>query len=162
MTLKTLKYYTNQGWKTLYNDVLSYLFNNALLRGNNLSDLVDKEAARESLELTGDNNHTHYHDDHYLPIIQSIEDKVDQKLDEFRIELDEKDILSNFEGDITNISNMKNGWYKWTGTIDGITGVWIIAKIFTLYTVTSVNDPRIVLSSNDLTTWYSPYGYWHA
>jgi hypothetical protein len=43
-----------------------------LLKSNNLSEIEDKAKARENLELTGDNNTTHYHDSHYLPLINSM------------------------------------------------------------------------------------------
>ena len=137
MKIKALKYYTSEGWKSLYSDIVSFLSNNALLRTNNLSDLIDKDAARENLELTGDNNNTHYHDSHYLPMFQALEDKVDQKIEDFENELNNKDNLVDYS-------------------------VWIIQKMSSLYIATSINDPRIVLNSNNLTTWYSPYGYWHA
>ena len=77
-------------------------------------------------------------------------------------ELNNKDNLVDYSGDIINLEDQKNGWYKWTGTIDSIYSVWIIQKMSSLYIATSINDPRIVLNSNNLTTWYSPYGYWHA
>lgn len=162
MKIKALKYYTSEGWKSLYSDIVSFLSNNALLRTNNLSDLIDKDAARENLELTGNNNNTHYHDSHYLPMFQALEDKVDQKIEDFENELNNKDNLVDYSGDIINLEDQKNGWYKWTGTIDSVYSVWIIQKMSSLYIATSINDPRIVLNSNNLTTWYSPYGYWHA
>ena len=79
----------------------------------------------------------------------------------------------NLEGHITNLklrivspltslSSANNGWFKFTGTIDGVNGNWIIFKADTLYQATNIEDPRIVLNSNNLTTWYSPYAYWHA
>ena len=63
---------------------------------------------------------------------------------------------------LQNFVNLKNGWYKWTGIIDSINATWIIVKTDSLYTATNMEDPRIVLRSNDLTTWSSPYAYWHA
>ena len=63
---------------------------------------------------------------------------------------------------LTNLSSANNGWFKFTGTIDGVNGNWIIFKADTLYQATNIEDPRIVLNSNNLTTWYSPYAYWHA
>lgn len=63
---------------------------------------------------------------------------------------------------LTNLSSANNGWFKFTGTIDGVDGNWIIFKADTLYQATNIEDPRIVLNSNNLTAWYSPYAYWHA
>ena len=76
--------------------------------------------------------------------------------------IDKQEFLTEFSGNLSDIINKTNGWYKWRGTIDGTTGTWIIIKMDTLYTVTNIEDPRIVLNSNDLNTWYSVYGYWHA
>jgi hypothetical protein len=67
---------------------------------------------------------------------------------------------------IANLGNVKNGWYYISSdTILGVTGAWMVQKVGAgdtlLYTATSMKDPRIVLNSKDLTTWYSPYGSWH-
>lgn len=156
--MKILKVKTKDGWVSLY----VYLLKQALFAKNNLSDLLDKEEARENLELTGNNNHTHYHDDRYIPIIKAANDDVLNQLQDFRQEVEEKDALSSFEGNIVLIETLKNGWYKWVGTLDNVTGTWIITKMDTLYSATCINDPRIVLNSIDLEHWYSPYGYWHA
>lgn len=42
---------------------------------NNLSD-VDSAKAAEALELSGDNNTTHFHDSRYLPLIEEIKTKA--------------------------------------------------------------------------------------
>ena len=62
-----LKYNKNNKWTSLYSDVIK----NRLKKSSNLSDLENIEEARSNLELTGDNNHTHYHDDRYLPKIEA-------------------------------------------------------------------------------------------
>ena len=52
--MRGLKYLTDNGWETLYTKIIS----KALFAENNLSELTDKEAARENLEITGDNVHS--------------------------------------------------------------------------------------------------------
>ena len=37
-----------------------------------------------------------------------------------------------------------------------------LQRLKDICTATNMEDPRIVLRSNDLTTWSSPYAYWHA
>lgn len=156
--MKLLKYYTKNGWEALYANAIS----KGLLAENNLSDLMDKEEARKNLEIYGDNVHNHYHDDRYLPLIQKVEDKLMTIVNNMKKELDETDMIKNQEGTLQSFVNLKNGWYKWTGIIDSINATWIIVKADTLYSATNMGDPRIVLRSNDLETWSSPYAYWHA
>lgn len=62
-----LKWKNATDWVTFYADAIR----NRLRRDLNLSDLLDKQVARTNLELFGDNNHTHYHDDRYLPLIEA-------------------------------------------------------------------------------------------
>ena len=71
-------------------------------------------------------------------------------------------ILNNYTGSITDLDNMHNGWYKWSGTIDTVTGTWILFKMDTFYQASNIEDTRVILVSNNLSNWYSPYGYWHA
>lgn len=156
--MKLLKYYTKNGWEALYANAIS----KGLLAENNLSDLMDKEEARKNLEIYGDNVHNHYHDDRYLPLIQEVEDKLMTIVNNMKKGLDETDMIKNQEGTLQSFVNLKNGWYKWTGIIDSINATWIIVKADTLYSATNMGDPRIVLRSNDLETWSSPYAYWHA
>ena len=63
---------------------------------------------------------------------------------------------------LTDLSSKANGWYKFSGTISDVSGTWTITKAGTLYTATNMEDPRVLLSSTDLSNWYSPYAYWHA
>lgn len=64
----------------------------------NLSDIEDRTKARENLELTGDNNMTHFHDSRYMPLIQEeatvraredaqLRDYVDQRIQALEKEL---------------------------------------------------------------------------
>lgn len=156
--MRIIKYLADNGWIPLYLDEIR----SALFAEKNLSDLTDKEAARENLELSGDNVHSHYHDDRYLPLLQKLEDKLTNQIDSLKEEVKEKDILEKYDGSIGGFTNLKNGWYKWTGELDGIYSTWIILKTDALYTATNMADPRIVLRSNDLSSWYSSYAYWHA
>lgn len=156
--MKILKNFTKNGWEPLYAKQIS----RALFADKNLSDLKDKEAARNNLEISGDNVHTHYHDDRYLPLIQQLEDKLMNAINNMKIEIENTDMVTKQDCELQNFVNLKNGWYKWTGIIDSINATWIIVKTDSLYTATNMEDPRIVLRSNDLTTWSSPYAYWHA
>lgn len=68
---------------------------------------------------------------------------------------------------VSNLSSVADGWYNFTGTILDTNGTWIVTKRTiggkgSLYSATNLEDPRIVLNSNDLSTWVSPYAYWHA
>ncbi len=156
--MRVLKYYTKDGWIPLYTNMLS----KALFAENNLSELTDPEEARKNLELTGNNNHTHYHDDRYIPMINTAKDEILNQFQDLKDEIDNKKLLNVIDGDITNIANMEDGWYRWVGTLNAVSGVWIIVKMDSLYSATNINDPRIIFNSNDLTSWNSPYGYWHA
>ena len=156
--MKVLKYFTKDGWSPLYISAIA----KALFAENNLSDILDREEARKNLELTGDNNHTHYHDDRYVPMIDAVKDSLLNTKEELKESLGEHDHGYTLEGPILNLSSKKNGWYKWSGTLDSVSGAWIVEKKGTLYTATNIEDPRVVLNSNDLTVWRSPYGYWHA
>lgn len=63
-------------WFTFYVEAIR----NRLRRDLNLSDLTDKQKARENIELNGDNNHTHFHDDRYLPVIEASVKKNNQEI----------------------------------------------------------------------------------
>lgn len=52
-------------WIRIYKDAL----NRRLKRNKNLADLTDKAAARENLEIYGDNVTSHLHDSTYIPLI---------------------------------------------------------------------------------------------
>jgi hypothetical protein len=64
--MAVLKWKNTKEWVALYVDAIK----NRLRRDLNLSDLTNKQDARKNIELIGDNNHTHYHDDRYLPAIE--------------------------------------------------------------------------------------------
>ena len=81
--MSVLKYKLQNGWKTLYAGVL----NRILLKDKNLSDIEDRTKARQNLELTGDNNTTHYHDSHYLPLIQQASNSGTDAAESVRAEL---------------------------------------------------------------------------
>lgn len=59
-------------WWTLYVEAIK----NRLRRDKNLSDLTDVTTARTNLELIGDNNQTHFHDNRYVPVIQAGDDAL--------------------------------------------------------------------------------------
>lgn len=68
--MSLLKYMKDKStWITFYVDAI----NNRLRRDKNLGDLLDKQAARDNLELSGDNNVTHFHDSRYMT-------KIDQEI----------------------------------------------------------------------------------
>lgn len=155
--MNVIKYFSKKGWMPLYTNIIA----KCLFADKNLSDLKDKQAARDNLELNGDNNHTHYHDDRYLPLINQLEDRLMNVINNMKTEIESTDMVTTVTGDISKFVNLKNGWYKWVGTIDSIYATWIVIKADTLYTAINMGDPRIVLRSNDLSTWTSPYAYWH-
>lgn len=57
----------DQDWIALYAEAIR----NRLRIDLNLSDVNDKAKARHNLELDGDNNHTHFHDDRYVKISEA-------------------------------------------------------------------------------------------
>lgn len=98
-----LKYKDGAQWKSIYGKELS----NKLDKKENLSDVENVEEARNNLGLTGDNNHTHYHDDRYLPLIQKeTADRIaadDAKKKDLDSKLEEnKTILNNTVNNIQN------------------------------------------------------------
>lgn len=66
-----LKYFNKGNWLVPYGNLMKDL----LKRSNNLSD-VDFAKATEVLELSGENNTTHFHDSRYLPLIEEIKTKA--------------------------------------------------------------------------------------
>lgn len=54
-------------WEQIYGNEI----NNRLRKDKNLSDVNDKAESRKNLELIGDNNTTHFHDNRYLPKINA-------------------------------------------------------------------------------------------
>lgn len=90
-----LKYRDNEGFKSLYTDAIK----NRLRKDLNLADLENVQEARQNLELTGDNNHTHYHDDRYLPKIET--EANERKAADNEI----KNLLNNKVTEITNATN---------------------------------------------------------
>lgn len=72
--MPVLKYKLASGWKTIYGALLNMM----VRKDKNLSDLENIAKARQNLELTGNNNATHYHDSRYIPRIESVETQVAQ------------------------------------------------------------------------------------
>jgi hypothetical protein len=56
----------NGKWVAIYANFLR----DCLRKSNNLSDILDKVAARRNLGVDGDNVTSHYHDSRYLPLIE--------------------------------------------------------------------------------------------
>ena len=54
-------------WEQVYGNEI----NNRLRKDKNLSDVNDKAESRKNLEIIGDSNTTHFHDDRYLPKINA-------------------------------------------------------------------------------------------
>ena len=64
----TIKFKKDENsWEQIYGNEI----NNRLRKDKNLSDINDKAESRKNLELVGDNNTTHFHDDRYLPKIDA-------------------------------------------------------------------------------------------
>lgn len=161
--MNLIKIKTKDGWITLY----KALFESFLSKNKNLADLTDKDAARKNLELTGDVE-THNHDSRYMPVIQEKYDNLNDKIKKLNDKIDDQkhNFFTVIECSLSDLSIQPNGWYLWKGLISGVRGTWLIRKAGAQsaisYAAYSIEDPRVVLSSNDLQTWYSPYGYWHA
>lgn len=84
--MRIFKYLTENGWVSLYQDAWILCLN----KRKNLSDLEDKQEARKNLELIGEDNHTHYHDDRYLPKINALRDEMMNLLEQKMLEVDVK------------------------------------------------------------------------
>ena len=101
-----LKFYDNdKKWNSLY----ARAINNRLRRDKNLADLFDKAEARKNLELTGDNNHTHYHDDRYMPLIEGI----NQNISELKNEINQLNLEIGRMNNVVSvaISNMEKKFF---------------------------------------------------
>lgn len=94
-------------WATLYANAIL----NRLRVDKNLADIKDKQAARENLELTGDNNHTHYHDDRYVPMINAAKDYCKSILDGAvaKLQKNMKDLISGLNKSIIELSGDASG-----------------------------------------------------
>lgn len=99
-------------WIGFYLDALR----NRLRRDKNLSDVLNKQAARDNLELSGVNNQTHYHDDRYLPLInketqdRTAEDVlINSKLKALTTKVDTNDatIFNNITNLTQEVSDLK-------------------------------------------------------
>ena len=100
MSNTTLKIKTEENkWEQVYGNAIA----NRLRKDENLADLVDKQEARQNLELTGDNNTTHYHDNRYLPLIEGEINARKAETSQLRTELDAE--VSSRIQDKTDISN---------------------------------------------------------
>ena len=76
-----LKYKMPDGWKVLYQDFFQKVvgFCKQMVRKDqNLADLDDLAEARANLGLSGDNNDSHYHDNHHLVISKNLADVADK------------------------------------------------------------------------------------
>lgn len=161
--MNLIKMKTKDGWITLY----KALFKSFLSKNQNLADLTDKKAAQKNLGVTGDIN-THNHDSIYMPIIQAKYDDLNNKIKQLNDKIDDQkhNFFTTITCNLSDFSIKPDGWYLWKGLISGVTGTWLIrkagAKSASSYIAYSIEDPRVVISSNDLQNWYSPYGYWHA
>lgn len=93
--MAVLKYKDNEGFKSLYSEAIK----NRLRKDQNLADVTNVQEARENLELTGDNNHTHYHDDRYLPKIEAEAEQRENADNEL------KNLISDKSEEIINITN---------------------------------------------------------
>lgn len=158
-----LKWKSAKGWVSLYANFIK----DCLQRNQNLADLPDKDKARENLGLTGDVT-THNHDSRYMPIINEKYNDLIDKINKLSNKVDDQkhNFFTNIDCSLSDFSIQPNGWYIWKGTISNVTGTWLIRKAGTTsatsYAAYNIEDPRVFLSSNDLISWYSPYGYWHA
>lgn len=101
-----LKYKNEEGWKTLYGDVFNSFItgiDSCLKKEDNLSDLLSINEALENLGLTGKDNDTHYHDAHYLPMIEEVNNKL-ESLDS--VSLKKKSNLADVENKPSALINL--------------------------------------------------------
>lgn len=161
--MNLIKIKTAKGWVTLY----KAMFGSFLSKDKNLADVPDKGTALKNLGLTGDVT-THNHDSRYMPIINEKYEDLANKIKDLEAKLNDQkhNFFSNIDCSLSDFSIQPNGWYIWKGTISGVTGTWLIRKAGSTscmnYMVQCIEDPRVTLNSNNLSDWYSPYGYWHA
>lgn len=99
--MSLIKIKTAEGWISLYQAFI----NSCLKRDKNLGDILNKEEARKNLELTGEDNHTHYHDDRYVPLIEGAKDEMIAELQQVRneIEIQINNITTNVSDNTTVI-----------------------------------------------------------
>lgn len=92
-------------------------------------------------------------------------DDLKNKLNEIIDLINRSYSVVDYSGTLANLKNEMNGWYKWNGSINNISGNWLINKrtssSINMYSATNISDTRVVFNSTDLSKWYSPYGSWH-
>lgn len=71
-------------WEQIYGNAIA----NRLRKDQNLADIIDKQEARDNLELSGDNNTTHFHDSRYVPMIENEKNERKAETTQLRTDLD--------------------------------------------------------------------------
>ena len=71
-------------WEQIYGNAIA----NRLRKDQNLADIIDKQEARDNLELSGDNNITHFHDSRYVPMIENEKNERKAETTQLRTDLD--------------------------------------------------------------------------
>lgn len=85
-------------WEQIYGNAIA----NRLRKDQNLADIIDKQEARDNLELSGDNNTTHFHDSRYVPMIENEKNERKAETTQLRTDLDAE--TANREKDKEDIS----------------------------------------------------------
>lgn len=70
-------------WEQIYGNAIA----NRLRKDQNLADIIDKQEARDNLELSGDNNTTHFHDSRYVPMIENEKNERKAETTQLRTDL---------------------------------------------------------------------------
>lgn len=70
-------------WEQIYGNAIA----NRLRKDQNLADIIDKQGARDNLELSGDNNTTHFHDSRYVPMIENEKNERKAETTQLRTDL---------------------------------------------------------------------------
>ena len=119
------KYKLADGWHVLYGGILA----NILRKDKNLSDVEDRAAAREALELTGNSNTTHYHDSRYMTRTETQEHLENQMMLVNSALTAAEERINQLAAQIEESLNklFKKGMIiDWYGTADQVPDGWVI------------------------------------
>ena len=120
----------NKEWKSAFREIISAI-KNRLRKDKNLGDVENVAQARKNLEIVGDNNHTHYHDDRYIPLINAATASVQQEaVDRDAAIRAEAQIRAAADASLTqSINNVSNSMGKCITSISISSGVLTFTRV---------------------------------